>query len=94
MDLRVERGAREQFSEGRLVLVVRERSGLFDILETMPPLPQHLLGIVEPLRDVAAKCLAKELGESLPETRVEELCFNRDFAVEVRRVGRAVTPSW
>ena len=43
------------------------------ILEAVPPFPEHLLGVIEPLGDVATERLAEELGEPLPQARVEKL---------------------
>ena len=56
-----------------LVFVVRERSRLFEVLEAVPPFPEHLLGVIEALGDVAAERLAEELGEPLPQAGVEQL---------------------
>ena len=76
-------------------VVIRACSGWLDPGKDVPPGPQHLFGVVEPLGDVAAQGLGEEFGERLAQGRwIEQLGVDRDLGVgaQVRRVGRAVTP--
>ena len=93
MDLRVEGHVGQQLTQSLLVFVVRECSRLFEVLEAVPPFPEHLLGVIEALGDVATERLAEELGEPLPQACVEKFRIDADLAVEVRRVGGAVPPA-
>ena len=90
MDLGVEGHVGQQLTQRLLVFLVRECSRLFEILEAVPPFPEHLFGVIEALGDVPTKRLTEELGEPLPQARVEELGIDADLAVEMRRVGGAV----
>ena len=93
MHVGVESRARQQLSQSLFIVLIGERSRLIEIFETVPPLPEHLFGVVETLRDVPTKSLAKELGEPFPEVCVEEFRIDGDLAVEVRGVSGAVAPA-
>ena len=93
MDLRVEGHVGQQLTQSLLVFLVRECSRLFEILEAVPPFPEHLLGVIEALGDVPTERLTEELGEPLPRACVEKFRINADLAVEVRRVSGAVPPA-
>ena len=91
-DRRFERRAGEQFAERLLVVVVGEDPAGIDSLEALGPLAEHLFGVVEALGRVPAEGSGEERREAFPQVGVELLGVDRDFAIQVRRIGLAVAP--
>ena len=65
---------------------------MVDALEAVPPGPQHLLGIVEPLLRIAAEGPAEEAGKLVAEVGVEDLGVDLGLAGHQGRIALAVAP--